>query len=77
MASNSLSVPSDSTKVSEDLTRAADVLQSMQAHGDLADVSLSPNIPPAVFGAGGRQGNMSVQRTSYQSKQPLTDLPKG
>lgn len=51
-------------KISEDLSRAADVLQSMQleAQGDLAPVSSSPNIPPAVFGAGGRQGSMSVAR---------------
>ncbi|KAJ7911499.1 bifunctional 6-phosphofructo-2-kinase/fructose-2,6-bisphosphate 2-phosphatase [Mycena leptocephala] len=61
MASNSFSVPS--MKISEDLSRAADVLQSMQleAQGDLAPVSSSPNIPPAVFGAGGRQGSMLKQ----------------
>ncbi|KAJ7733422.1 6-phosphofructo-2-kinase-domain-containing protein [Mycena maculata] len=58
MASNSLPVPS--TKVGQDLTRAADVLQNMQAHGDLAPDS-SPNIPPAVFGAGGRQGSLLKQ----------------
>ncbi|KAJ7454713.1 bifunctional 6-phosphofructo-2-kinase/fructose-2,6-bisphosphate 2-phosphatase [Mycena latifolia] len=63
MASNSLSVPSDRAKVSQDLSRAADVLQSMQAQGDLAPPgpSGSPNIPPAVFGAGGRQGSMLKQ----------------
>ncbi|KAJ7116434.1 6-phosphofructo-2-kinase-domain-containing protein [Mycena epipterygia] len=56
-------VPSTSTKVGQDLTRAADVLQSMQAHGYLAPPPAigSPNIPPAVFGAGGRQGSMLKQ----------------
>ncbi|KAJ6630963.1 6-phosphofructo-2-kinase-domain-containing protein [Mycena sp. CBHHK59/15] len=72
MASNSLSVPS--TKVSQDLARAADVLQSMQAHGDLAPVSSSPNIPPAVFGAGGRQGSMSVAQQLPFSAQILTQF---
>ncbi|KAJ7086127.1 bifunctional 6-phosphofructo-2-kinase/fructose-2,6-bisphosphate 2-phosphatase [Mycena belliarum] len=58
MASNFLSVPSDNARVSQDLARAADALQSMQAEGGLAPPDGSPNIPPAVFGAGGRQGSM-------------------
>ncbi|KAL0573569.1 Fructose-2,6-bisphosphatase [Marasmius crinis-equi] len=47
-----------SNAVREDLTRAADALQIMQDTGDLAPVVTisdtgSPNIPPALFGAGG------------------------
>ncbi|KAJ6468394.1 bifunctional 6-phosphofructo-2-kinase fructose-2,6-bisphosphate 2-phosphatase [Mycena sanguinolenta] len=61
MASNSFSAPS--TKIRQDLTRAADVLQSMQNDGGLAEspVTNSPNIPPAAFGAGGHQGSMLKQ----------------
>ncbi|KAJ7742889.1 6-phosphofructo-2-kinase-domain-containing protein [Mycena metata] len=59
MASDSHFVPS--TRVGQDLTRAADALESMQAHGNLAPASLSPNIPPAAFSAGGRQGSVLKQ----------------
>ncbi|KAJ7746378.1 6-phosphofructo-2-kinase-domain-containing protein [Mycena metata] len=58
MPSNSHFVPS--TRVGQDLTRAADVLESMQAHGYLAPAA-SPNIPPAAFSAGGHQGSVLKQ----------------
>ncbi|KAL0065270.1 Fructose-2,6-bisphosphatase [Marasmius tenuissimus] len=52
------SPPSSSNAVGEELARAADALQIMQESGDLAPVVTisdtgSPNIPPALFGAGG------------------------
>ena len=46
--SNHLSVPS--REVTQDLTRAATVLQDMQSKGMIPN---SPGIPPAMFGAGG------------------------
>lgn len=53
-----LSIQTDSREIAADLTRAANALQNMQAAGDLAPVvtiipPMSPNIPPAMFGAGG------------------------
>ncbi|KAJ7220109.1 bifunctional 6-phosphofructo-2-kinase fructose-2,6-bisphosphate 2-phosphatase [Mycena pura] len=68
MAHNSYFEPS--TRVGQDLTRAADVLQSMQAQGDLPSAanSRSPNIPPAAFGAGGRQGSMLKQFDAETSR---------
>ncbi|KAG7089899.1 hypothetical protein E1B28_011533 [Marasmius oreades] len=52
------SLSSPSPTVSEGLARAADALQIMQNSGELAPVvtiseAVSPNIPPALFGAGG------------------------
>lgn len=38
-------------KITEDLARAAGVLQDMQDSGELQP--MSPGIPPAAFGAGG------------------------
>ncbi|KAF7375210.1 6PF2K domain-containing protein [Mycena sanguinolenta] len=66
MASKSFSAPS--AKIRQDLKRAADVLQSMQNQGDLAEppVTKSPNIPPAAFGAGGHQGSMSVASPAFR-----------
>ncbi|KAF8207114.1 fructose-2,6-bisphosphatase [Mycena galopus ATCC 62051] len=70
MTSNShLASSTPSTKISQDLTRAADVLQNMQIQGDLTEepVTYSPNIPPAAFGAGGRQGSMIQAPTPPQA----------
>lgn len=39
-------------RISDDLTRAAGVLQDMQTQGELLGDRLS-NSPPALFGAGG------------------------
>ncbi|KAJ3934682.1 MAG: bifunctional 6-phosphofructo-2-kinase/fructose-2,6-bisphosphate 2-phosphatase [Lentinula lateritia] len=43
--------------IAEDLARASDALENMQASGELAPVvtvaPASPNVPPALFGAGG------------------------
>ncbi|THV02885.1 bifunctional 6-phosphofructo-2-kinase/fructose-2,6-bisphosphate 2-phosphatase [Dendrothele bispora CBS 962.96] len=52
---NSFSPPRE---IAEDLSRAADALEIMQASGDLAPIAAtaetgSPSIPPAMFGAGG------------------------
>lgn len=47
-----LSLPS--RKVAQDLTRAADVLENMQLReAEKLAVPGSPNVPPALFGAGG------------------------
>ncbi|CAK5268833.1 unnamed protein product [Mycena citricolor] len=59
MASGSQSV---SAKVSEDLARAADALHSMQLQdANMLTTPTSPNIPPATFGAAGRQGSVLKQ----------------
>ncbi|KAI3615770.1 fructose--bisphosphatase [Moniliophthora roreri] len=52
------SLSSTSSATTDKLARAADALSNMQAQGDLAPVVTisetgSPNIPPALFGAGG------------------------
>ena len=57
---------SSSQAVGEELARAADALQVMQESGDLAPVVTisdtgSPNVPPALFGAGG-PNSMLVHR---------------
>ncbi|KAF9466579.1 6-phosphofructo-2-kinase-domain-containing protein [Collybia nuda] len=49
--SNSPTIPT--LKVTDDLTRAAGVLQDMQAQGTLGHDDRFPNSPPALFGAGG------------------------
>jgi 6-phosphofructo-2-kinase / fructose-2,6-biphosphatase 2 len=52
-----MSDSSASRGIAEDLSRAADALETMQASGELAPVVIletgSPSIPPAMFGAGG------------------------
>ncbi|ESK95876.1 fructose- -bisphosphatase [Moniliophthora roreri MCA 2997] len=60
------SLSSTSSATTDKLARAADALSNMQAQGDLAPVVTisetgSPNIPPALFGAGGpiRKGSQA------------------
>ncbi|RDB25867.1 Fructose-2,6-bisphosphatase [Hypsizygus marmoreus] len=50
MADPQIFQPIPKLRISDDLTRAAGVLQDMQSHGELGDF---PNSPPALFGAGG------------------------
>lgn len=49
--SPSSSVPT--LKISDNLTRAAGVLQDMQAQGKFKSKENIPGSPPALFGAGG------------------------
>ncbi|KAG6817352.1 hypothetical protein H0H87_009951 [Tephrocybe sp. NHM501043] len=44
--------PIPTFKITDDLTRAAGVLQDMQSQGEFNDYEI-PNSPPALFGAGG------------------------
>ncbi|KAG6813903.1 hypothetical protein H0H92_005752 [Tricholoma furcatifolium] len=45
--------PIPTFKITDDLTRAAGVLQDMQSQGEFNDQDKIPNSPPALFGAGG------------------------
>ncbi|GLB40471.1 putative 6-phosphofructo-2-kinase [Lyophyllum shimeji] len=45
--------PIPTFKISDDLTRAAGILQDMQSQGQFGDNDRLPNSPPAPFGAGG------------------------
>ncbi|KAG6853595.1 hypothetical protein C0991_002918 [Blastosporella zonata] len=45
--------PIPTFKITDDLTRAAGVLQDMQSQGEFNDNEVLPNSPPALFNAGG------------------------